>query len=213
MQDFTTALVWDGVKLILAIVLLFFFPIGTIISIAIFIHLKRSGERAQKAFDDAQTKKQHQEELQKALEKEAARKTKYGAWVEALQQSEQQAELNQKQSEQAQFQSQKEKIKSQFAEMISYLEGEAQEINALPKLTCDTFFSEEEPIAFKFKIRHGYQSLSLNLTAAGQFTADSAALGSLTANPDLPDPHDVSEEAKQKLETLFAMALQEMDVI
>lgn len=213
MQDFTTALFWDGVKIILAIVLLFFFPIGTIISIAIFIHLKRSGERAEKAFDDWQTKKQHQEELQKASEKEAALETRYGKLVEALQQSEQQAEVSQKQREQAHFQSQTEKIKSQFAEMISYLEGEAQEIDALPQLTCDTFFSDEDPICFTFQMQRGVRSLSLRLTAAGQFTADYTLLGGLPFNCDLPDPHDASEEAKQKLEQLFVMALHEMHVI
>ena len=166
---------WHIFLTLVAVVLLFFFPIGTIVSVLIFYHLyKKANSYADNVVSSIENIEQR-EAMEKKQSIEQAKSTKYGKRLQKLNEEEKRVE-EEKQSEATEQRQERETaILSAHQKLINFLKLEATEINKLPELTCLSGFQEEinekglpqTYFEFSMKKRFGVPKLSLQIDRKG----------------------------------------------
>ena len=195
----------DIVKFVLAIILLFFFPIGTIISIFIFWHLYASNKKLNQQIDQNKERLNREKDEQRAADIKVTLGSKYGQKIRKIQELDKKKEQLKIQTDKQELTKQKEIFYLEHSILLDFLMKEAGEISKLPFVRASAKFTNDNLLEFTFRIEEitSRASLRISVNQSGKLELDSALLNLSSDDVDAVNGSSYSLAVEKKLEKLF----------
>ena len=195
----------DIVKFVLAIILLFFFPIGTIISIFIFWHLYASNKKLNQQIDQNKERLNREKDEQRAADIKVTLGSKYGQKIRKIQELDKKKEQLKIQTDKQELTKQKEIFYLEHSILLDFLMKEAGEISKLPFVRASAKFTNDNLLEFTFRIEEitSRASLRISVNQSGKLELDSALLNLSSDDVDAVNGSSYSLAVEKKLDKLF----------
>jgi hypothetical protein len=195
-----TEVIFRTVLIVVAFVLLFLFPIGTIFSLIIFWWLWSSAKKSEENFDENQIIRERQYKEHRVKRKNKIRdeflKTEYGQLAQQAEYEEEKREFETQRRKRRTLEELKSKLYSEHSNIIDFLSFEKNKLAQISFIDCEEKYVDEITIV-SFKIKYEFTIFKagfepnrgffrITIDETGQVATDQLFLGNLDINlPDL----------------------------